>query len=143
LFLRSVLLVFSSWLAIAPATSSAGVVINEIFYNAPNDLDDLQWIEFQNASAQANYGFLHTKSDYWLGNFDFSVPTPATASVTFDDYFMMNQAFLKKATHGGPIPMAKVVSPFSKTAVAAPSAARAAVAPRKTGKRLHHHHSGR
>lgn len=34
------------------ATASAGVVINEIFYNAPDDLDDLQWIEFHNTADQ-------------------------------------------------------------------------------------------
>lgn len=33
---------------IAPATAEAGVVINEIFYNSPDDLDDLQWIELFN-----------------------------------------------------------------------------------------------
>lgn len=33
---------------IAATTSWADVVINEVFYNAPNDLDDLQWIEFYN-----------------------------------------------------------------------------------------------
>ncbi|NQT82998.1 hypothetical protein HQ563_08245, partial [bacterium] len=31
---------------ITPA--SARVVINEILYNAPDDLDDIQWIEFYN-----------------------------------------------------------------------------------------------
>ncbi len=30
----------------------AGVVINEIFYNAPDDMDDVQWIEFHNTSDQ-------------------------------------------------------------------------------------------
>ncbi|MBI1842545.1 MAG: CotH kinase family protein [Verrucomicrobia bacterium] len=30
----------------------AGVVINEIFYHAPDDLDDLQWIELHNADSQ-------------------------------------------------------------------------------------------
>jgi hypothetical protein len=32
----------------ATPTVWAGVVINEIFYNAPDDLEDLQWIEFYN-----------------------------------------------------------------------------------------------
>jgi hypothetical protein len=31
-----------------PASAKAGVVINEIYYHAPNDLDDLQWIELYN-----------------------------------------------------------------------------------------------
>ncbi|MSU62428.1 MAG: hypothetical protein EXS31_08535 [Pedosphaera sp.] len=30
------------------ATSHAGVVINEIFYNAPNDIPNLQWVELHN-----------------------------------------------------------------------------------------------
>jgi len=51
--LRNALLVFTLWSVITPATASAGVVINEIFYNAPNDLHDLQWIEFHNAWDQA------------------------------------------------------------------------------------------
>jgi hypothetical protein len=32
--------------------ASAGVVINEIFYHAPNDLEDLQWIELFNPGDQ-------------------------------------------------------------------------------------------
>src|SRR3954464_4783479 len=38
-------------LALLPLSSARGaaVVINEIFYNAPGDLDDLQWIELYNA----------------------------------------------------------------------------------------------
>jgi hypothetical protein len=36
-------------LALAPGvTSHAGVVINEIFYNAPDDIPNLQWIELHN-----------------------------------------------------------------------------------------------
>jgi hypothetical protein len=35
------------------ATASAGVVINEIFYHAPEDLDDLQFIELHNAGNNA------------------------------------------------------------------------------------------
>src|SRR5712672_3192775 len=31
----------------------AQVVINEIFYHAPNDLTDLQWVELYNTSEQA------------------------------------------------------------------------------------------
>jgi hypothetical protein len=37
----------------APLLLSASVVINEIFYNAPEDWDDLQWIEIHNTSDQA------------------------------------------------------------------------------------------
>src|SRR6266536_4302097 len=40
-------------LAGVPATGSARVVINEIFYNAPNDLDDLEYIELHNSGDQA------------------------------------------------------------------------------------------
>jgi hypothetical protein len=29
-------------------SAKAGIVINEVFYNAPNDMDDLQWIELYN-----------------------------------------------------------------------------------------------
>src|SRR5687768_11261183 len=32
--------------------AGAAVVINEIFYHAPNDLDDLQWIELFNSEHQ-------------------------------------------------------------------------------------------
>ncbi|HEV8378184.1 MAG TPA: lamin tail domain-containing protein, partial [Tepidisphaeraceae bacterium] len=32
--------------------AGAGVVINEIFYHAPNDLEDLQWIELFNSGDQ-------------------------------------------------------------------------------------------
>jgi spore coat protein CotH len=31
----------------------ARVVVNEIFYNAPDDMDDVQWIEFYNSSDQS------------------------------------------------------------------------------------------
>jgi len=33
--------------------SAAGVVINEIFYHAPDELNDLQWIELHNPEAQS------------------------------------------------------------------------------------------
>src|SRR5262245_43474083 len=33
-------------------TATAEVVINEIFYHAPDDLDDLQWIELHNSGGQ-------------------------------------------------------------------------------------------
>ena len=38
---------------VVPATTWAGVVINEIFYNAPEDLEDLQWIELYNDGGEA------------------------------------------------------------------------------------------
>jgi hypothetical protein len=119
---------------------SSGLTTNSILmaysYNGDANVDGN--ITFDDY-AQANYGFLHGKSDCCWGNFDFSAPTPpATAYVTFDDYFMMNQAFLKKGTHvPNPIPMAKALSPFSTKAVTR-SAARAAVAAKKASKRLHH-----
>src|SRR4051794_40326159 len=34
--------------ALFAAPSRADIIINEIFYHAPNDLDDLQWIELYN-----------------------------------------------------------------------------------------------
>src|SRR3954468_19068223 len=34
--------------ALATAPPEAGVVINEVFYNAPDDWDDVQWIELFN-----------------------------------------------------------------------------------------------
>src|SRR5438046_10367904 len=34
------------------ANARAAVVINEIFYHAPNDLDDLQWIELYNTADE-------------------------------------------------------------------------------------------
>jgi hypothetical protein len=33
--------------------ADAGVVVNEIFYHAPNDLDDIQWLELHNAADEA------------------------------------------------------------------------------------------
>ncbi len=36
---------------IACRAAPAGVVINEVFYNAPGDLDDLQWIELHNTGV--------------------------------------------------------------------------------------------
>ncbi len=37
-------------LLLAPlGAAGAGVVINEVFYNAPDDLDDLQWVELYNS----------------------------------------------------------------------------------------------
>ena len=49
-------------LAVA-APARAGVVINEIFYHAPNDLDDLQFVELHNTGDQpvslAGWKFTH------------------------------------------------------------------------------------
>jgi hypothetical protein len=39
-------------LLLAAAPTRAAVVINEIFYHAPEDLDDLQWIELHNTADQ-------------------------------------------------------------------------------------------
>ena len=45
---------FVALLAMMPLTAArAEVVINEIFYNAPDDRDDMQWIELHNTAAQA------------------------------------------------------------------------------------------
>jgi hypothetical protein len=94
----------------------ANAILLAYSYNGDANLDGN--ITFDDY-AQANYGFLHGKSEYWWGNFDFSAPTPpATAYVTFDDYYMMKQAFLKKAGQGGAIPMGEVAGPFSVKAVA-------------------------
>lgn len=42
------------WIAvIAAGRARAGVVINEIFYHAPNDLDNVQWVELYNDSDQS------------------------------------------------------------------------------------------
>jgi hypothetical protein len=38
---------------LAAPTLRSGVVINEIFYNAPDDIDDLQWIELHNDGDDA------------------------------------------------------------------------------------------
>src|SRR2546421_12341780 len=38
--------------AICCTQARAGVVINEIFYHAPNDLENLQWIELFNSADQ-------------------------------------------------------------------------------------------
>src|ERR1700676_2796101 len=40
-------------LAVACDHARADVVINEIFYHAPDDLDDLQFIELHNTGAKA------------------------------------------------------------------------------------------
>ena len=47
MLLRTLVAVFA--LAVAAAPAPAGVVINEIFYHAPDDLDDLQFIELYNS----------------------------------------------------------------------------------------------
>jgi hypothetical protein len=38
--------------ASAQSKPAGGVVINELLYNAPDDLDDVQWIELYNPSDQ-------------------------------------------------------------------------------------------
>src|SRR3954447_3054242 len=43
----------SLFVLIAIAPVRADVVINEIFYHAPDDLDDLQFIELHNTGGQA------------------------------------------------------------------------------------------
>lgn len=45
--------VLALMVAVAPCASSAKVVINEVFYNAPDDFDDVQWVELHNTSEQA------------------------------------------------------------------------------------------
>lgn len=39
-------------LAALPLSARARVVINEVFYHGPNDLEDLQWVELHNSGAQ-------------------------------------------------------------------------------------------
>ena len=51
--LKSLLLALAVVAAGPARTSLAGVVVNEIFYNAPDDLDDLQWVEVHNTSDEA------------------------------------------------------------------------------------------
>src|SRR5688572_12199034 len=51
--LKSLLLTLAV-VAAGPAHDTlAGVVVNEVFYNAPDDLDDLQWVEVHNTTAEA------------------------------------------------------------------------------------------
>jgi hypothetical protein len=40
-------------LVLLAVSSRAEIVINEIFYNAPDDLTDLQWVELYNTSDKA------------------------------------------------------------------------------------------
>src|SRR5688572_20698958 len=47
---RNLLLLLMSFVALAPGAPAAGVVVNEVFYNAPDDVDDVQWVELHNAS---------------------------------------------------------------------------------------------
>jgi hypothetical protein len=45
---------YAALLALLPLTAAqADVVINEIFYNAPDDQDNVQWIELHNTASQA------------------------------------------------------------------------------------------
>src|SRR5438552_4583502 len=46
------IIVLGSLLTVAVVPVHARVVINEIFYHAPNDLDDLQFIEVHNSGDQ-------------------------------------------------------------------------------------------
>jgi hypothetical protein len=49
-----ILLLALAVVATGPVPASrGGVMVNEIFYNAPDDLDDLQWVEVHNTSGQA------------------------------------------------------------------------------------------
>jgi len=48
-YLRGIVLLLAYLLFFGPA--SAAVVINEILYHAPDDLDDLQFIELHNTGA--------------------------------------------------------------------------------------------
>jgi len=43
----------TAFTVIAPMSSRADVVINEVFYHAPDDLHDLQWIELHNSGDRA------------------------------------------------------------------------------------------
>ena len=43
----------ASLLLIPMISARAQVVINEVFYNAPNEHDDVQWIELLNTSARS------------------------------------------------------------------------------------------
>lgn len=50
---KSLLLALAAVVAGPASAARAGVVVNEIFYNAPDDLDDLQWVEVHNPAAEA------------------------------------------------------------------------------------------
>ena len=50
--LKQILLRCLLLLLALPATANARVVINEIFYHAPNDVDDLEYVELFNDGAQ-------------------------------------------------------------------------------------------
>jgi hypothetical protein len=48
------LVAYAALLALLPLTAArADVVVNEIFYNAPDDQDEIQWIELVNTAPQA------------------------------------------------------------------------------------------
>jgi hypothetical protein len=51
MMIRRMFLILAAALSMRPVFS--GVVINEVFYHAPDDLSDLQWIELLNHSDQA------------------------------------------------------------------------------------------
>src|SRR5688572_17914381 len=48
--LRNLLLLLTWFVALAPGAAIASVVVNEVFYNAPDDLDDVQWVEVYNTA---------------------------------------------------------------------------------------------
>jgi len=50
--LSNLLLLLALSGAVAPRAAVASVVINEVFYNAPDDLDDLQWVELHNTAGR-------------------------------------------------------------------------------------------
>lgn len=50
--LSNLLLLLALSVVLAPRAALASVVINEVFYNAPDDLDDLQWVELHNPAGR-------------------------------------------------------------------------------------------
>ena len=71
-------------LALMPWLSArAGVVINEVFYNAPNDLDDLQWIELHNTGDAA------VKLDGWTIDKGQGFEFPAGTSIDAQGYLVV------------------------------------------------------
>ena len=51
--LNSLLLVLAVGTAGPAHTARAGVVVNEVFYNAPDDWDAVQWVELYNTGNSA------------------------------------------------------------------------------------------
>ncbi len=52
-FMKSLRMLLTTGLLFVVSSTQAQVVINEIFYHAPDDLADLQWVELYNNSDQA------------------------------------------------------------------------------------------